>query len=103
MPETSLKVTPAQVFSSEFYEIFHKILSEHPLMTATADSSYLLITLFFSFFPSLFSFYPFIIDNCNYGRLFRNVIKMNIFLFLFTITYPKLNMLFRQFCIAGAH
>ena len=36
-------------------------------------------------------FFPFIIDNCNYGSLFRKVIKMKIFL-LFPIIYPKIIM-----------
>ena len=41
-----------------------------------------------SFF--LISFFSFIIDNCNYGSLFRKGIEMKIYL-LFTIIYPKIN------------
>ena len=56
-------------------------------MTAPADSSVP------RFYPLIthFPFCPFIIDNCNYGSLFRNGIKMKIFI-LFTIVYPKINM-----------
>ena len=36
-------------------------------------------------------FFPPIIDNCNYGSLFRKSIKMNFFL-LFKIVYLKINM-----------
>ena len=43
----------------------------------------------FSFLPSL---YPFITDNCNYGSLFREGVKMKIFFSLSTIIYPKINM-----------
>ena len=81
MPETSLKKTPTQVFSCEFCATFQKTLfTEHLLMTAPADSSVTTKVLFidhtFSFFPS---FYPFIIDDCNCGSLFREGIKIKIF------------------------
>ena len=42
----------------------------------SSQSFYLFITLCL-FFPSLFSF---IIDNCNYGSLLRNCLKMKTFL-----------------------
>ena len=61
-------------------------------MTAPADCLVSTKVLFddytFSFFPS---FYPFITDNCNYGILFREGIKM-IFFSLLTIIYSKINM-----------
>ena len=43
------------------------------------------------FFRFSFIFFSFVIDNCNYGSLFRKVIKMNIFL-LFAIIYTKNSM-----------
>ena len=78
MPKTSLKKTPAQVFLCEFYATFQKTLfTEHLLITAPADYSVPTKVLFidhtFSLFPS---FYPFIIDNCNYWRLLREGIKI---------------------------
>ena len=70
-------MTPVQVFSCEFCAIFQKFVStEHQWITAPADSSF---------------FKNFIIDNCNYGNLFRKALKMKIFL-LITIIYPKVNM-----------
>ena len=59
-------------------------------MTAPADSSIpnKVLSIGHSFF--IFSF-CFVIDNHNYGSLFRKVIEMKIF-FLFTIIYPKINM-----------
>ena len=98
-PENSLKETPAQVFSCEFCKIFQKALfTEHLRMTATADSSVptKVSSIDHTLFVFSFIFFPFIIDNCHYGSLFRKGIKMNIFL-LFTIFYPKINMLVRQF------
>ena len=45
-----------------------------------------------TFFRVFFShFFPFIIDNYNWGSLFRKGIKMKIYL-LFTIICPKLNI-----------
>ena len=38
------------------------------------------------------SFYLFITDNCNYGSLLREAIKMKIFFSLLTMIYPKTNM-----------
>ena len=62
-------------------------------MTVLAYSSVPTKVLFiehpFSFFPS---FCHFITDNCNYGSLFREDIKMKIFLSLLTKIYPKINM-----------
>ena len=86
-PETS-----AQVFSCEFCTVFQKtIFMEHLWMTASADSSIPTKVLSadhpFSFF--LHIFFSFIIDNCNYGSLFRKGIKMKIFL-LFIRIYPKI-------------
>ena len=61
-------------------------------MTAPTVSSVPTKVLFidhaFSFFPS---FYPFIIDNCHYGSLFREGIKIKIFSLL-AIIYPNINM-----------
>ena len=57
-------------------------------MTALADSSNVLSIDHNSF---VLSFFPFIIDNCNYGSLFSKVMKMKILLF-FTIIYGKINM-----------
>ena len=48
-----------------------------PLFTSTNNlPNNLFIDHTFSFFPS---FCPFIIDNCNYGSLFREGIKIKIF------------------------
>ena len=47
------------------------------------------LIILFSCFPSFFL--PFIVNNCNYGSLFRQGIKMKVFL-LFTIIYPKINV-----------
>ena len=55
-----------------------------------------MITLF-HFFSLI---YPFITDNCNYGSLFWEGIKMKIF-FTFKIIYPEINILFRQFRLAN--
>ena len=62
-------------------------------MTAPADSLIPTKVLSIDHTLSVFSFiiFRFIIDNCNYGSLFRKCIKMKIFL-LFTIVYPKINM-----------
>ena len=62
-------------------------------MTAPTDSSvsakeFLHGSHFFSFFLFLF---PFNIDNCKYGSLFRKGINMKFYL-LFTIIYPKITM-----------
>ena len=43
------------------------------------------------FFRFFLQFFPFIINNYNYGSLFRKGIITNIFLFS-TIIYPKINM-----------
>ena len=62
-------------------------------MTAPADCSVLTKVLFsdhtFSFFCL---FYPFITDNCNYGSLFKEGIKMKIFFSLLAIVYPKFSI-----------
>ena len=52
-------------------------------MTALADSSNVLSIDHNLFICSLI-FFPFIIDNCNYGSLFSKGMKMKIILF-FTI------------------
>ena len=96
-PENSLKETPAQVFSREFSKIFQKVLfTEHLRLTATADSSVptKVLSIDHTFFVFSFIFFPIIIDNSHYVSLFRKGIKMKIFL-LFTILYPKINMLVR--------
>ena len=54
--------------------------SSVPTKVLSIDHSFLVLPLFFLF----------IIDNDNYGSLFRNGIKMKIIL-LFTIIYPKIN------------
>ena len=51
-------------------------------MTAPADSSVLTKVL------TIYLFFPFIIDNCNYGSLFRKGKKMNI-LFTFCNSLSK--------------
>ena len=43
------------------------------------------------FFRFFLLFFPFNIDNCKYGSLFRKCIKMKVYL-LFTIIYPKTTM-----------
>ena len=63
------KETPAQVFSSEFCEMFQKTLfAEHLWMTASAyfsvPTKVLPIDQFFCFF--LHFFFSYIIDNCSY-------------------------------------
>ena len=71
-----LKEAPAQVFSCEFYPIFQKtVLTEH-LRTAAPTGSLVQTSHTFSFFPF---FYLLIIDNYNYGSLFREGVKINIF------------------------
>ena len=47
-------------------------------MTALADSLVPVKNLFINHtFFSFPSFYPFITDNCNYGSLFKEVIKIS--------------------------
>ena len=61
-------------------------------MTAPTKSSYStkVLSIDHTFFGVLSSYiFPFIIDNCNWGSLFRKSIKMKIYL-LFTIICPKL-------------
>ena len=74
MPKNSLKRDSSTGISSEFCAIFQKTcFTEDLQMTALADASVPTKVLFsdhtFSFFPS---FYPFIIDNCNYVNLSKN-------------------------------
>ena len=59
----------------------------------TVPGDYLVLTkVLFSDYTSFFpSFHPFITDNCNYGTLFREGIKIKIF-FSFLTIYPKINM-----------
>ena len=54
-------------------------------MTAPADFSVPIKILSIDetvFIFSFMFFLPFIIDNCNYGNLFRKAIKVKIFYFL---------------------
>ena len=84
--ETSLKRDyPAQVFHCEFSTIFQKTsFTEHLWMTAPADSSIPTKLLFIDgtlfFFPS---FFPFIIDICNYGSLLRKIFLLFTIVFYF--------------------
>ena len=92
-PETALKRDPIIYIYLRIWANFQKnLFTEHLRMTAPADSSVptkiLSIDHTFFVFPSFFSF---VIDNCNYGSLFRKVIKMKIFL-LFAIIYTKNSM-----------
>ena len=50
----------------------------------TVPGDYLVLTkVLFSDYTSFFpSFHPFITDNCNYGTLFREGIKIKIFFFI---------------------
>ena len=59
-------------------------------MTALADS-FNVLSIDPNFFVCSFMFFPFIIDNRNYGSLFRIGMKMKILLF-FTIIYQKINI-----------
>ena len=59
-------------------------------MTALADSLNVL-SIDHNFLVCSFIFFPFIIDNCNYGSLFRKGMKMKILL-IFTIIYQKINI-----------
>ena len=62
-------------------------------MTALIDSSVPTKVLFIDhFFRFLFYFFPFIIDNCNYGSLFFQKVYKNEDFLLFTIIYPEINM-----------
>ena len=62
-------------------------------MTVPADSTVPIkvLSIDHTLFVFSFIFFSFILDNCNYGSLFRKCIKMKIFYF-FTIVYPKINM-----------
>ena len=44
-------------------------------------------------------FFPSIVDNCNYGSLFKKSIKLKMFFLLFTIIYPTW-LLLRQ-CLSN--
>ena len=81
MHEKLLKRLQHRYFPVHFAQFNKKtIFTEHLRMTIPADSSVPTKVLFidhtFSFFSS---FYPFIIDNCNYGSLFREGLKIKIF------------------------
>ena len=74
------KETPAQVFSWEFCVVFRRTLFTEYFGWLLLLIAWFQPVLFsdytFSFFPL---FYTFITDNCNYGSLFREGIKMKIF------------------------
>ena len=48
------------------------------------------------------SFFPFIIDNCNYGSLLKKCLKMEIFL-LFAKVYSKININVVQIICLGSN
>ena len=74
-PETSLKRDSCKAFFLWILQNFSKslIYRKHLWITASVDSSFptkvLFIDHIFFVFPL---FFPFIIDYCNYGSLFRN-------------------------------
>ena len=70
--------------SSELSEIFQKPYVQNTLDDCSVSAKVLSIN------HILFVF-PFIIDTCNYGSMFRKCVKLKIFLF-FTLVYPKIKM-----------
>ena len=87
MPQTSLKRDSS---TGIFLRILPDFLKNFP-MTAPADclvSTKVLFSDHTFFSPSFYL----ITNNCNYGSLLREAIKMKIFFSLLTIIYPKINM-----------
>ena len=97
MPETSLKrESSAGVFLRNLLNFSKNFIYRIPPDDCSCwflGSKVLFIDHTFSLFPS---FYPFITDNCYYGSLFKEGIKMKIFFFfsLLTIIYPKIIFIF---------
>ena len=100
-PETLKRDSSTDIFQ-RIMCIFSKTLYRTPLGGCSCSSllynqGFIHWSHFFHFFPS---FFPFIVNSCNYESFFRKgITNEDFFCFLQYMIYPKTWMLLRQFCL----